>query len=55
MKNPNESNQGENYENSGDYGYNQDALSYPPSDDKYAEFMRTEPPMFSSTTYPLRS
>jgi hypothetical protein len=55
MKNPNESNQGESYENSGDYGYNQDALSYPPSDDKYAEFMRTEPPMFSSTTYPLEA
>jgi hypothetical protein len=30
-------------------------LSYPPSNNKYAEFMRTEPPMFSSTTYPLEA
>jgi hypothetical protein len=47
------SNQGKGYENNDEYGYNQDVLSFPPSDDKYAEFMRTEPPMFSSTTYPL--
>jgi hypothetical protein len=53
MKNPNGGNQGESYENNDEYGYNQDALSFPPPDDKYAEFMRIEPPMFSSTTYPL--
>jgi hypothetical protein len=51
MENQEGGNQGESYENGDDYGYNQDVL--PPSDDKYAEFMRTEPPMFSSTTYPL--
>jgi hypothetical protein len=55
MENHEGGNQGESYENSGDYGYNQDVLSYPPSDDKYAEFMKTEPPMFSSTTYPLEA
>jgi hypothetical protein len=55
MENPNKSNQGESYENGDDYGYNPNALSFPPSDDKYAEFMKTEPPMFSSTTYPLEA
>jgi hypothetical protein len=53
MENQVGGNQGESYENGDDYGYNQDGLSFPPSDDKYAEFMRTEPPTFSSTTYPL--
>jgi hypothetical protein len=53
MENREGCNQGKSYENNGDYGYNQDVLSFPPLDDKYAEFMRTEPPMFSSTTYPL--
>jgi hypothetical protein len=55
MENPNGGNQGESYENNDNYGYNQDVLSFPPSDDKYAEFMKTEPPMFSSTTYPLEA
>jgi hypothetical protein len=55
MENPEGGNPGEGYENSDDYGYNQDVLSFPPSDDKYAEFMRTEPPMFSSTAYPLEA
>jgi hypothetical protein len=55
MENQEGGSQEEIYENSGDYGYNQDRLSYPPSDDNYAEFMRTEPPMFSSTTYPLEA
>jgi hypothetical protein len=55
MENPNGGNQGECYENNDDYDYNQDVLSFPPSDDKYAEFMRTEPPTFSSTTYPLEA
>jgi hypothetical protein len=55
MENQGGGNQGESYDNSGDYGYNQDGLSYPPSNDKYAKFMRTEPPMFSSTTYPLEA
>jgi hypothetical protein len=55
MENPNGGNQGESYENGDDYGYNQDVLSFPPSDDKYAKFMSTEPPMFSSITNPLEA
>jgi hypothetical protein len=55
MENQGGGNQGESYENNDDYGYNQDALSFPPSDDKYAEFMRTEQPTSSSTTYPLEA
>jgi hypothetical protein len=55
MENQEEGYQGESYENGDDYGYNPDALSFPPSDDKYAEFMRTEPPTFSSTTFPLEA
>jgi hypothetical protein len=53
MENQEGGNQGESYENNDEYGYNQDVLSFPHPDDKCAEFMRTEPPTFSSTTYPL--
>jgi hypothetical protein len=55
MENTEGGNQGESYENNDDYGYNQDVLLFPPSDDKCAKFMRTKPPMFSSTTYPLEA
>jgi hypothetical protein len=55
MESPEGVNQRESYEKNDDYGYNQDVLLFPPSDDKCAEFMRTEPPTFSSTTYPLEA
>jgi hypothetical protein len=34
MENPEGVNQGESYEKNDDYGYNQDVLLFPPSDDK---------------------
>jgi hypothetical protein len=55
MENQEGGNQGESYENNDDYGYNQDVLSLLPSNDKYAEFMSTEPTTFCSTTYPLEA
>ena len=55
MENTKGGNQDKSHENSDNYGYNQDGSPFPPPEDKYAEFMRTEPPTFSNTTYPLEA